>query len=131
MALLGETGQRLGRWCGQARGQLDADTVNLFDAPTRWSQRVAGARFRELRTSGMLDHRPVVLLGARVCRAAGVTASPLCWRLDSALRSWYLHVPHPSGRNRYWNDASHVAEVEAILQRLFGREAPPRDGRLI
>lgn len=55
--------------------------------------------------------RTVVLLGGAVAAAMGHTAPPLVWGTGCP---WVL-VPHPSGRNLWYNNPVHRAAVGILL----------------
>jgi uracil-DNA glycosylase len=57
----------------------------------------------------------VVLLGSRVRRAFGFEAVSA---LDVATKDGkrFLMLPHPSGRNRWYNDARNTARAAAVLR---------------
>jgi hypothetical protein len=62
-------------------------------------------------------HDRLVLLGGNVCRAFGLRLAPL-ERTVRRGRLW-LHVPHPSGVNRWWNDPENERAAEAALRSVL------------
>lgn len=69
-----------------------------------------------------LEHGDVaVLLGRQVCRAFGIDEAVT----QRGWLSWHerggrhlLAMPHPSGRNRWWNDQENVSRASAVLREL-------------
>jgi uracil-DNA glycosylase len=112
------SGARLARILGLSRTQyLRAfDRVNLLQC-SKWSARLA----RE--AASLLDAtRPseqvFVLLGARVCSAFGGTGESLCEVRTGCGRTAVL-LPHPSGRNRVWNEPGTVERARALVEGLL------------
>lgn len=80
----------------------------------------AKTRVREFKAELFGSGRRVVLLGKRVQGAFGLSLQPLeMIRADGC--EWYA-VPHPSGRNTWYNDARHAAAVGNLLLRLYEEE---------
>lgn len=81
-----------------------------------WDSRAARRVAREV-----LDAEPecLVLLGSRVCAAFGVVYVPFAYRTSGldATRTRYVVLPHPSARNRMWNDKDTVAKSRRALIR--------------
>lgn len=67
----------------------------------------AGRRGRFL--APLIQNRVVVLLGSDVADAVGHEAEPLVWH-----GSW-VTIPHPSGRNRLYNDYVYRLSVGLLL----------------
>lgn len=117
-------GELVGRRLAEAGGiSLDdylerTDRVNLFQRPlARWDR--VGARFHASLVA--IDRtRRVILLGRRVAAAFSLAHldvlrwyGPATTRL--AARSLAI-VPHPSGRNRWWNDPANRIQAERFLR---------------
>jgi hypothetical protein len=82
--------------------------ANLCDV--RWDRRAASDKAAVIaRLSGALQF-DVVMLGARVAAAFGLS------RLGPWERSErFIHVPHPSGRCRTWNDARQRERLRVLM----------------
>lgn len=94
------------------------DRVNVFDRPMQgWDAREAQDRAR--RIIDLVRHRRVVLLGRRVARAFRISAEWFeevrCWNTE-----WYV-MPHPSGRNLWYNDPRNTKEAREFLSDLVTR----------
>jgi uracil-DNA glycosylase len=117
-AARGGSGRRLAALAGVTSVAAVAETRNLFDVPVG-----AGALPRELLV-GQGHCRPlpegaVVLLGRQVATAYGYERlAPLIWHRRAGRRVAVL--PHPSGRNRWWNDARNSARAALFLRRTLG-----------
>jgi hypothetical protein len=64
-----------------------------------------------------LEGRTVVILGAEVWRVLGLKARPpgTC---TIALGARYYFLPHPSGRNLFYNDEENRRMAGTLLRRL-------------
>lgn len=94
---------------------------NLFLDPMpdgRWPRRLAAVRARQLALR--LEGRTIILLGAKVAEAFDLAEEPLYswlyWATDWAN---VAKIPHPSGRNRMWNDPAEKARARAFLEGLL------------
>lgn len=102
-ALAGLAG-RLARYAG-----VDRDTVlaiprrNLLATAGVWDRHVAQGAAGRLDVMTSLDVG-FVLCGRRVADAFGVTAGFFEWTSTRNGRRPVVVIPHPSGRNRCWND---------------------------
>lgn len=79
-------------------------------------------RYVAIIESATLRDDAVLLLGRRVQNAFGLGAMrPLesVYR-DAGAGTRLVAVPHPSGRNRWWNDREHEAEAHAVLGAVWG-----------
>lgn len=122
----GRSGKRIAAMAGVDHARLlDVfDAVNLLE---RWpGPRGKGdlfplreARRRAAILTSMLTGRTVVLVGQGVARAFGQDSTPLS-RLSGGLCGFV--VPHPSGLNRWYNDASNVSAASAMLKTLAGSD---------
>lgn len=100
-----------------------------------WPTQVARCRARQLYET-VLAGREVVLLGRRVARGFhGLTPhldvlhgapyfSRICPTVPARRGRWDRCIvwlsPHPSGRSRWWNEASHRAQAAAFFSRVLG-----------
>lgn len=115
----GPSGRMLDRWAGWPAGWRATRLVglNLFHSPVdRWSTSEARAAADALwPVLALLDG--VLLAGARVARAFGLQGQPwLSWRAtDPAVAV----VPHPSGRNRWWNAPEDRAAARLFLSGIM------------
>lgn len=116
------------------------DTVNLLAVYVeRLDLGVAREPARRLRDRIALGRRElVVCLGPTVARALGITAVPVLgvsdraarWRSPARRGPVWAVSPHPSGRNRFWNEPANVTAAEAFWRdlaeraRALKREAP-------
>jgi uracil-DNA glycosylase len=111
----GKSGDRIARFCGLQRG---AQLLEFFDVENllpayvgatatgdRFPVALARERAAQLRSAWSPD-RPVILVGRGVARAFGLDFPYFQWRVIGGGIPVAV-VPHPSGRNRYWNQASH------------------------
>ena len=69
--------------------------------------------------------RPLVLLGAKVCQAFGVTFEPftrttLPWRERGRRGLAAVILPHPSGRCRIWGQPAAATRARALVRQLRG-----------
>lgn len=124
-------GERLARLCGlDSSEELPEhfDLVNVLDRcvePFRPSSPVVRDAGRELLDRIVAEERAVVVCcGSAVARALGIarSAGHRLWEWDN-YPGWFAWaiVPHPSGRNRYWNDPALVAVAEAWWRELVQR----------
>lgn len=70
-----------------------------------------------------LTNRRVVLLGMTVLRCVfgeegAVGIQPIEWRTDLEGRTWCF-LPHPSGRNLWYNDDANRAAAELLMEELY------------
>lgn len=92
-----------------------------------WSRPMAESRAREL-LYGTNPWRTVVLLGSKVAGVAtkvlGTPIAPMAW-----VPHWYEDddgehevsvacIPHPSGRNLFWNDAGNRPRARELLAKV-------------
>lgn len=120
-----------GRLCAMSglgvRGWIRATTrINLAQNFEDYSATRYRAYFDRLETGGVLgvfDH--CLLVGTRVRDAAGPKTE---WpvgeirprRAVQGRASNVAWIPHPSGRNRWYNEQANKELVEALLRRLLG-----------
>lgn len=115
--LAGRSGARLAQLAGISVEQyLQHRRVNLLDGTGPWDPCAATRAATELDLCG--PPVPFLLLGRAIAAAFGVRARPFTTlRLPSG-RTAHL-APHPSGRNRCWNDPQTVAVARAFLRPLL------------
>lgn len=85
------------------------DRTNLCSG--KWSTTEARVRALDLAETG----RPMVLLGAKVCRAFGLDFAPFSIACG---RSLMAILPHPSGRCRAWNEPGSYARARQTVADL-------------
>lgn len=118
-----------GRLCYDILGVKDQiDYVRRFDRANlclgKWSAKEATARAGELQRS----HRTLILLGAKVCSRFGYAFEPFTIKqkttsaaaavlLGVPYEEWtFVLLPHPSGRNRMWNQPGAIERAREILK---------------
>lgn len=130
-ALTGASGRFLAGLCdyqgpnAMLRYMLDFERTNVVELASDWMDRAKVAAS----VQGILQRmrgRRTILLGQRVANAFGSPDVPaLFWTtlydsLPNVGLEWadarIALVPHPSGRNRWWNDASHREEAKWFLK---------------
>lgn len=101
-----------------------------------WPARQARAQARNLLRSGLLQRRRTILCGRRVAEAffreafsSDLDYEPLTWyrllatpRVGQPKEECMAHVgyiPHPSGRNRWYNDPDNKRAAEEFLREAF------------
>ena len=122
------SGGRLARILGMSRTEyLRAfNRRNLLAGP--W--REAAARLEAARLTRETGVAPLILLGAKVARAFGLTGTAPWQSLRVAPQGRTLvTLPHPSGRCRAWGDPNASARARALvlplLESLAGKETKP------
>ena len=82
-----------------------------------------------IRLAVQLDGRVVVFLGKQVANAFGCKGRWFHWREarlpigDPRVQCRCAIVPHPSGRNRFWDDPENVQEARRFLSELMKSES--------
>lgn len=118
-ALLGSTGANLAsiaEWSWEEYVEK-TERYNLFlDPQPMWYFKRAFAAARELERQ--LEGRTIILLGAKVATAFEVLREP---NYEWLHEDWanVAKVPHPSGRNRMWNDDEERAKAYEFLKDLL------------
>lgn len=117
----GRSGANLASLLGVTQRDL-ARTVDLVNLLPRWPGKAgkgdafpaAEARAAAAMLAAVAPHDRVVLCGAAVVRAFGLRIDPL----ERVTRSGrvLLHLPHPSGVNRWWNDEANMAAATTALR---------------
>ncbi len=95
------------------------------------------ARSRAVEMVAKLADRVVVFVGRRVAEVFGCKRSWFDWEEgnfsvgDPMVRCRRAVMPHPSGRNRFWNDSRNVQEARRFMSELMVRRSSiPRLQRL-
>lgn len=96
------------------------ERVNLCERQ-RWDDREARESF--VRIWDMPD-RTIILLGAKVCGAFGLRYEPFKV-ISECFRHKVIILPHPSGRNRVWNEPGASNRAESILVQAGILPLPP------
>jgi hypothetical protein len=88
------------------------------------------ARLNAIESAESLNGRLVVFVGRRVAEAFGVSNSKwFAWDRAFVLSDGvmvdfrYAIIPHPSGRNRWWNDEGNVEEAGKFLKSVLRYES--------
>jgi uracil-DNA glycosylase len=87
------------------------------------------ARGNAERMAPVLDGRTVVLVGRRVAEAFGCRLGWFEWGDDhfaargGTVRIRYATIPHPSGRNRFWNDQENTQAARRFMTELMKVES--------
>lgn len=122
--LEGRVGRRIAEYAGITFDQyLElTDRYNLFPSPiSGWF--AEHAQQHAIDIWPMLIGRTTLLLGKNVTRAFGLTPSDLqlSWKqpTDGILIAM---LPHPSGRNLWWNEAENRVAARNFLHGTFGVE---------
>lgn len=125
-------GARLWRMTGLSRADYmrGFHRVNLLPVYGRhWSASDARWAAHNLIGSRLLDERAVVFLGKRVWLAFGgrEDAEPLVWYaacVPAFRPACVALVPHPSGRNRWYNDELQAGAAVNFMRLLAGGDHP-------
>ncbi len=124
LPLSGASGRRLAALLSLSEPRLRAafELVNLLPSwPGRAAKGdlfpLAEGRAAARRLEPRLRGRVAVLLGGNVAAAFRHRGPPLTWRWAGG--SPCLRLPHPSGVNRWWNDARNTRAARRLLRRLL------------
>jgi hypothetical protein len=93
---------------------------NLLIGPWLYVRAVKAANDMRPELAG----RRVVLLGAEVRRAFGFKDNAQHGTTDLFSTTWYF-LPHPSGRNLWYNDPANVKVAETLLKELACTPSSP------
>jgi uracil-DNA glycosylase len=129
--LTGMPGRRLARVAGMYPLEFYASVVRANLLAAYAGEDGSGDAFplTEARVSALdaapeLNGRTVVFVGRRVAQSFGCDSEWFDW--DRAyfnhgvgVEIRYATIPHPSGRNRWWNDEGNVARAEAFMRELL------------
>lgn len=119
--LEGAVGRRLAEYASLTMSEYLERTErhNLFDSPIEKWPREEAALHAGVVWSSLVGRR-TILLGQRVADAFGIRWRELSWaQLDDRGTEVAL-IPHPSGRNIWWNEAGNRAEARRFLREAFG-----------
>lgn len=126
----GSTGWRL--WKMLPEGTPRAQYLEMFDRRNllrtrEWS--ASAARAAAVFLLPELAGRAVVVLGTQVRSALGFPqVKPLVWHRCAAHQFDWVAVPHPSGRNLWYNEPGRHDQVGAMLWALAERGVPSNAG---
>ncbi len=98
---------------------------NLYDVePEKWD-RADAARRADLWCRTYEDQSwTLLLLGVKVCNAFGIERPEWLGWYRSLSAGLMIAVPHPSGRNRWYNDADNVAKATQLLTLIASGKLP-------
>lgn len=116
----GCTGYRLWKMLEARTGVFRAEYIQVFErrnlVPTKeWCAVTANVNARSMLPE--LGGRTVLLLGNEVRKAFGVP--PLLVHPQEIGGVTWRQLPHPSGRNRWYNDPENVRLAEVLMQDLY------------
>jgi hypothetical protein len=119
------SGQRLAEAAGVGTILTLAATRNLFPEPLQ-GRIPTGKMLRQAATEAPLPAGRVILLGREVGSAyRAAHLPPFAWerRVNAyhwAGAVWVSVLPHPSGRNRWWNRTENRRRARIFLRRALG-----------
>ena len=121
--LEGRVGARIAEYASitEAEYLQFTDRHNLFNAPiSDWVPELARRSAEDIWPS--MVGRATMLLGARVVTAFSLNPSRLHldWQAVDGQGTIVSMLPHPSGRNLWWNEAENRAAARRFLERTFG-----------
>lgn len=121
----GCTGHRLWRMLHERCGAESIEYVTSFDrrnlvTGTKFTAERARRGAQEL-LPRLTDYH-VVLLGSDTVRAFGLVSAPaLVWQAGGGPWARWCRMPHPSGRNLWFNDEVNRLAAGLLLEELFQR----------
>lgn len=134
--LTGLVGQRLARLASMVPMEFYLSVVRANIIPEFAGRRgttdvfpMAEARANAERAAPLLDGRTAVFVGRKVADAFGCKSEWFEWgeeyiTVDGGVaRVRYATIPHPSGRNRFWNFPENVREARRFMTELMSRES--------
>lgn len=119
----GCTGHRLWQMLNDRCGAFQNDYTEAFDrrnvlSARQWSAQAARRGAQEL--APRLAGRDVVLLGSDTIKAFALPpVPPLAWQTGGGAWARWIRVPHPSGRNLWFNDEVHRLATGLLLEELL------------
>lgn len=128
--LEGRIGRRLADCAGLSyEAYLEAfERINLLQVRQdtaekgfEFDMRAARVEAQRLRESGLLRERSVVLLGHRVAEAFNLRGMRYFHGCPSGMHGMIWVMPHPSGINRWWNEAENCKAACAFMRGLVER----------
>lgn len=113
-ALTGASGRHLAKLANEhyLNFYMLTERTNVVELPEEWKDKdLVRSRVAAIEARMDRDYQRTILLGARVAKAFDLAALRVCeWYGDVAV------MPHPSGRNRWYNDPANVARAEDFLR---------------
>ena len=119
------SGSRLAGWMGVTPEEFSANFIRVNVNPHSEEEFSPGYWIPAARNlKGLLEHRRVVLLGRLVAESFELRQT------DYQFFRWFDHpsdyetslfcvIPHPSGRNRMYNDQQNIARVSDLLSTIW------------
>jgi hypothetical protein len=115
----GDSSARLASLCGVTQEQFlkAVAWINLFDHPG-----TDPVRYVRMVEKAAEPFDAIVMLGKRVQAAFLLDhLNPLeSVERNGGIGPMLLALPHPSGRNRWYNDPDHVADASIVMRRVWG-----------
>ena len=116
-----------GRLCHEILQLSTKEYIKTFDrvnlCSEKWSLKEArGKAFDLLVTRGVGQHDHFVLFGSKVCKAFNQEFKPfesVIFPTGPAREVLLTILPHPSGRNRIWNEPGSIEKAREMLHRLM------------
>jgi uracil-DNA glycosylase len=127
--LAGPNGQKIARLAGMSYDELIAcrrKHLNTHPSGKRGKDAFDRAKGHVNAAHVLLDWRVerIVLLGKNVARCFGFRDLPFLAEVRVYGRR-FLIFPHPSGRNRWWNERRNERRARQLLQRFLRGETVP------
>lgn len=113
------SGNRIDQLVGPFRIVLERENlVPIYVGGTGTGDAFPLAYARRVASMMDLSGRPfIILAGVNVARAFGVEPTFLTWQTLRGVPA--AVIPHPSGRNRWWNDQAKTERVREFLRTAF------------
>src|SRR5215510_812581 len=131
--LAGPNGQKIARLAGMSYDELVACRrrhLNTYRGKHGKADAFDRAKGKVTAADVLLDWRVerIVLLGKNVARCFGFRDLPFLAEIRVYGRRFLL-CPHPSGRNRWWNERQNERRARQLLQRFLRGETVPTGRR--
>jgi hypothetical protein len=115
----GCTGNRLWKMATARTGISEREWLQMTDRRNlclgEWNRADARVSAREMLLE--IENKTTILLGSEVALCFPSCGMLAQWHRGRATRPW-IHLPHPSGRNHWYNDRGMQAGVEILLADL-------------
>lgn len=112
-----DEGSQYGRWYWALREHFDClNVIERFADAYPWRVEVARERWRVWRADEGRGTTVVVCLGNRAADAVGLGSDAPWGGWESGGGLTYVKIPHPSGRNRLYNDEATRARAGVVLR---------------